>query len=61
MSNTVSNAQSSAARAPGRAHRIVGARAWSPQLNLRGAHFDGDDLATARDQRFHEMAYGMAD
>jgi hypothetical protein len=37
------------------------ARAWSPQLSLRRAHFDGDDLATARDERFREIAYGMTD
>ena len=37
------------------------ARAWSPQLRLRRAHFDGDDIATARDERFRELAYGMTD
>ncbi len=36
-------------------------RAWSPVLRLRHARFDGDDPATALDERFREIAYGMTD
>jgi hypothetical protein len=37
------------------------ARAWSPQLRFRRAHFDGDSPQTALDERFREIAYGMTD
>ena len=32
-----------------------------PVLSYRYAHFDGDDPATARDERFREIAYGSTD
>jgi hypothetical protein len=36
-------------------------RAWSPRIRARRAHFSGDDLATPRDERFREIAYGSTD
>ena len=36
-------------------------RAWSPQVRLRRAHFDGDDPASPLDERFREVAYGSTD
>ena len=35
--------------------------AWSPRLSYRLAHFDGDNPATATDERFREIAYGYTD
>ena len=35
--------------------------AWSPVFSYRYAHFDGDNLATPIDERFHEIAYGFSD
>ena len=32
-----------------------------PIVSYRYAHFDGDDPATAKDERFREIAYGFAD
>ncbi|HSC16044.1 MAG TPA: hypothetical protein VLI71_13050, partial [Gammaproteobacteria bacterium] len=32
-----------------------------PALSYRYAHFDGDDPATAKDERFREIAYGFTD
>jgi hypothetical protein len=32
-----------------------------PVLSYRYAHFDGDDPATAKDERFREIAYGFTD
>jgi hypothetical protein len=34
---------------------------WTPELRLRHARFDGDDTATALDERFREVAYGSTD
>ncbi len=34
---------------------------WSPVFSYRYAHFDGDDPATADDERFREIAYGYTD
>jgi hypothetical protein len=34
---------------------------WSPVLSYRYAHFDGDNPATAIDERFREIAYGYTD
>ena len=36
-------------------------RPWSPELRFRRARFSGDDPATALDERFREIAYGMTD
>jgi hypothetical protein len=36
-------------------------RPWSPRLRFRRARFTGDDPATALDERFREIAYGMTD
>jgi hypothetical protein len=35
--------------------------AWMPELRFRHARFDGDDAATAVDERFREIAYGSTD
>lgn len=35
--------------------------AWSPVLSYRRAVFSGDDPATAKDERFREIAYGYTD
>jgi hypothetical protein len=32
-----------------------------PVVSYRYAHFDGDDPATAKDERFREIAYGFTD
>jgi hypothetical protein len=36
-------------------------RPWTPELRFRRARFTGDDPATAVDERFREIAYGMTD
>ena len=36
-------------------------RPWSPHIRVRQATFTGDDPATALDERFREIAYGMTD
>jgi hypothetical protein len=40
---------------------MLESRAWSPQLRVRHAWFEGDDPATALDERFREIAYGSTD
>jgi hypothetical protein len=40
---------------------VLESRPWSPQIRLRHARFSGDDPATARDERFREIAYGSTD
>jgi len=40
---------------------VLDSRPWSPELRLRRATFSGDDPATALDERFREVAYGMTE
>jgi hypothetical protein len=39
----------------------LASRPWTPALRFRHARFDGDDPATASDERFREIAYGSTD
>lgn len=41
--------------------RSFGRSSEVPIVSYRYAHFDGDDPATAKDERFREIAYGFAD
>jgi Alginate export len=36
-------------------------RTWAPRISYRFADFDGDDPATATDERFRDIAYGYTD